>query len=433
MRNIEFTYMDLQGRIIQVKNRLIDFWKYKIFKYALLIHLIYFLLSFILFIFTPEIDFQVYYKVGEIFFSDISDLYNSSNYVFPFRYFPLCAIFFIPFSFLPYEISFIVFNSFNLFLNIFTSLLIYSIVILVRGIDHEQDDKRIITYISLFLIGLPHASNYVLGQINVYVSVFILISLFIFLKYEEIKWQFIGSIILGISAIIKPITIFLIPFLIVIHFNFKETKVCFQFKKSLVRLVGVILPLSLNIIPFLIVPSLLTGFLETNFSGEEPIIVNFSFSITKLVTNFIQFYLPDIFNNSVQIIIFLIVVAMIGGLGIIIYIFRKNKTNYMIFGFILGIIIMFLVYFDSWDHHLLILTPLLIIALFNLPRNSDISRKFIKPSFLALNFFSLLFMGVWVLTREYFPFNFFNTIFLLLIFYGIGIYSLKNDTKTREN
>ena len=421
--------MDLKLRVAQGKNRFIELWQYRIFQYAVIIHLLYFIGSFIIFSFGAEIDFQVYYKVGEVFITDISDLYNPANYFFPFRYFPLCAIFFIPYSLLSYELAFIIFNILNLILNILASVILYKIIFLVRSNTHEKEEKRVITYISLFLIGLPQGSNYVLGQINIYIVVLILISLFIFLKHEETKWQLIASVILGISMIIKPITIFLIPFLIVINYDLKGKKLHFDIKKSLVRIVGMFIPLSLNLIPFLMFPSLLTGFLETNFSGTAPVDINFSFSITKLITNFSSFYnLP-----YKQLIVFISVVCVVGGLGFMIYLLRRTKQHYMIYGFLLGISIMLLVYFDSWDHHLLILTPLLIIALFNLPRDSEITKKFIKPGFIALNFFNLVFMGVWILTQEFFPYNFVGTIFLLFIIYGIGIYSLKTDRNTRKS
>jgi len=419
--------MDLKLRTEQAKTRFIELLNYRIFQCAIIIHLVYFIGSFIFFSLGAKVDFQVYYKVGEVFVINPSDLYNPDNYIFPFRYFPLCAIFFIPYSLLIYEVAFVVFNTFNLFLNIFTSVILYKIILLIRRDDHEKDESRIITYISLFLVGLPQASNYILGQINGYVMILILISLYIFLKHEEMKWQLIASILLGISVIIKPITLFLIPFLICINYNLDIKKISFDIKKSFVRIIGVAVPISLNLIPFFLIPSLLTNFFNTNFSGENPVIINFSFSITKLITNFFNFY--DIPINHV--IVFISVTSIIGGIGFMIYLFRRTNQYYMIYGYILGISIMLLVYFDSWDHHLLILTPLLIIALFNLPRNSEITRKFIKPGFIFLNFFNLLFFGVWMLTREFFPYNFVGTIFLLLIMYGIGLYSLKSELNTK--
>jgi len=423
--------MDLKVGIEQVKIRLLELWNYRIFKFAVIIHLSYFIISLILIGFKA--DFQVFYKSGEIFITNISDLYNKANYSVDknlwFRYFPLCAIFFIPYSLLIFEVAYIFFNIVNFFLNIFICLILYKIILLIQSEDHEKDEKRIITYLSLFLIGFPQISNYFIGQINLYIVFLILLSLFILLKYEEMKWQLLGSFLVGISIMIKPIAIFLIPFSIAIYYDLKKRKLYFDLKKSLIRIIGMLIPIFLNLIMFFIYPSLLAGFLETNFSGAENVIVNFSFSITRLITNFFNFY--SIPYN--QIILFIGVVIVIGSIGLLIYIFRSDKQYSIIYGYLLGICIMLLVYFDSWDHHLLIITPLLIVVLFNLPRDSEIANKTIIPGFIALNFLNLIFIGVWALTESFFPYNFVSTIFLLLILYGIGIYSLKNDIKIQEN
>ena len=90
---------------------------------------------------------------------------------------------------------------------------------------------------------------------------------------------------------------------------------------------------------------------------------------------------------------------------------------------------MLLSYFDSWDHHLLNLIPLLIIIIFNLPRNSQITNS-IKPSFFFFCFFDLAFVGIWYLIYPLFPYNFECTISLLITFYGISKFCLK---KKRDN
>ena len=421
--------MDLKPRLKKMYTRFFELWQYKIFRLAVIIHLFYFFGSFILFTFKFEVDFEVYYKVGQIFLTNISDLYNQTNYNFPFRYFPLCAIFFIPFTLLNnYELSFVLFNITNLILTIIACVILYKIIIIVRNDNHKNDEKRIITYISLFLMGLPHGSNYVLGQINVYIVILILISLYIFLKHEDIKWQLIGSVLIGISMVIKPITIFLIPFLIVINYDLRERKLKYDLKISVIRMIGVLIPISLNLIIFIMYPPLLSGFIETNISGSDPTIINFSFSITKLFTNFFNFY--SIPYN--QLILFISIACIIGGIGFLIYFFRKEKQFYIIHAYLLGIIIMLLVYFDSWDHHLLIITPLLIISIFNLSSNSKIAQKFLIPGFFVLNFLNLIFIGAWMLTVSFFPYNFVSTLFLLLILCGIGIYSLKSEIKIQD-
>ena len=130
--------------------------------------------------------------------------------------------------------------------------------------------------------------------------------------------------------------------------------------------------------------------------------------------------------------IFLVVLLVIGGLGFIFYIFRRSNVNNMIFGYLFGILIMFLAYFDTWDHHLLQIVPLLIISYFNLPRNSELTRKYLKPGFFFLNFFSLVFTGIFLFIAEiapnlrpFYPFNFASTLFLILIFIGVSQHCLK--------
>ncbi|MFX1384454.1 MAG: hypothetical protein ACFFBP_18675, partial [Promethearchaeota archaeon] len=259
--------------------------------------------------------------------------------------------------------------------------------------------------------------------------ILVLISLYIFLRYEDLKWQLIGSVLLGISIIIKPITIFLIPFLIVINYNLKERKLTYDIKKSLIRIIGIILPISLNLILFLIYPPLLEGFIDANLTGSDPTILNFSFSITKLLTNFFSFYqIP--FN---QLIIFTSVACVIGGIGFLIYFFRKETQYSIIYAYLLGITIMLLVYFDSWDHHLLIIIPLLIVTIFNLPNNSNIAKRYIIPGFFVLNFLNLIFILIYGFTESFFPYNFVSTIFLLLILLGIGMYSLNTKKSTKES
>ncbi len=420
--------MNLKEDLFRIKRRLRELWQHKIFRYAIIVHGFYFILSIILTLIflRDKNDFLVYYKVGKVFINDINDLYNPANYKWPFRYLPLSAILFVPFYLLGFDLGFIFFNIINLFLNILICIILYKLILLIRDENHEKDEKdekRVILYISLYLMSLPNLFNYILGQINLYIALMILISLFIFLKHNKIKWDLIASIILGISIIVKPIMVFMIPFLIVLSLDLKRKKIVFNFSTTIVRLIGVIIPILLNSIIFLLYPKLWGAFLTINLTGSEAKLLNHSFSITKLINNFCVFY--SIPCN--HILILLIMIIVIGGLGFLIYILRIKNQFSIIYGYLFSILIMLLVYFDSWDHHLLILTPILIIIIFNLPRHSEITKNFIKPSFFFLIFFDLAFMGIWFFTQDWFPINFVPTLFLILIFYGISKQCLKGD------
>lgn len=423
--------MNLNTYLVKIKSRFGALWEHKIFRFAIIIHGFYFILSMVLTLifFREQNDFLVYYKVGEVFIHDINDLYNRANYLWPFRYFPISAIFFVPFYLVGFDLGFILFNFINLLLNILICILLYKIILYIRREDHEREDKRIILYISLFLMSLPNLFNYILGQINLYITLLILLSLFLFLTRESLKWDFLSSFILGISVLIKPITIFMIPFLLILKFEDKQRKFKFDILRSLIRIIGVILPLSLNLFLFLLYPKLWEGFLATNFTGEEPIILNHSFSLTKIIINFYIFY--NISYNP--LLIFLLILFIIGGIGFLMYIFRRSNSHTIVFAYLFGILIMLLVYYDSWTHHLLALTPLLVLLIFYLPRNSEITKNYVKPSFFFFSFFDLGFIGIWFITQNWFPFNFASTVFLLILFYGSSKFCVTGDINDQKS
>ena len=412
--------------LISVKRKFSRFWEEKIFRIAVLLHLFYYFLSIILFftVLSEKNDFLIFYESGKIFLNDINNLYNQAYYLWDFRYFPLSALFFVPFSLIDFRLAFVLFNTLNLFLNFLIIMLLYKIIKIVRGKDHERNDKRIILYISIYLMGVPHVLNYIYGQINLFITLFILISLLIFLTYKSNVWQFIGSFILGISIIIKPTSIFLIPFLLILHFDLEKRKLKIDFLKSFIRIFGVILPVLANFILFAAFPKLWEDFLATNFTGSNPIALNFSYSLTKLITNFCFLYnIP--FN---QLTILLVSVGIVGGTGFIIFVLIRRKQNSILYGYTFGILIMLLTYFDSWDHHLLNLTPLLIIIIFNLPRQTEL-LNYIKPSLFFFNFFDILFVGIWY---PLFPYNFVGTFFLILTLLGVIKYCLVKKSNNVE-
>lgn len=415
--------MSIKTQFSRIKDRFLELWKTsQIFKYAISLHLFYFVISLILVftIYRDQNDFLIYWKAGGVFLENTPDLYNQEYYIWDFRYLPLSAVFFIPFYVLGFDVGFISFQILNLILNILISIILYKIIMLVKREGHEKDDKRVILYISLYLMAIPHALNYILGQINLYITFFMLLSLLIFLKKEGVIWELVGSIILGISIILKPTALFIIPFLLIIHFDLRQKKLKIDYSRSIVRLIGVLLPIASNFIPFFLYPQLLEGFIATNYTGTNPLTLNYSFSITKNITNFC--YLFNIPYNQLYTLIIVIGIVMI--IGLLVFIIGDFKGNALIYGFTISLIIMLLGYFDSWDHHLLNLTPFLIIILFNMPRKSKETIG-IKRMFFFFSFFDIAFMGLWFLTFVYFPFNFGSTIFLILTFYYIGKYSLK--------
>ena len=166
--------MKLDPYLLRIKKSIGMLWGYKVFRVAFLVHVSYFILSLFLTLifFRYQTDFRVYYITGEVVLHDINNLYTL-DFVVPFRYFPISAYFFVPFYLMGFDLGFIIFNCFNLLLNVLICVILYKIVILIRSEDHEKDDKRVILYICIFLMGLPNIFNYILGQINLYITLFI--------------------------------------------------------------------------------------------------------------------------------------------------------------------------------------------------------------------------------------------------------------------
>ncbi len=420
--------MDLKSYLMEKLKNFKEYWEVKIFKLAFFIHLFYFTLSLILFftVLHDQNDFLTYFNVGKQVITDLPDLYNEENYDFPFRYFPISAYLFVPFYLFGYELGFIIFQLLNLFTTYFICIFMVK-CIMVKDNDIDLNKKRVILYVSIFLLLIPHSINYILGQINLFVAIFLIISIYIFLAKDTALMEIVGGICLGISIIIKPITIFIVPFVILMRIDLKNKKINIKLFRSVLRLIGIILPLSFNILFFVFVPGLWNGFLEVNFLGSTPEIVNHSFSITRLVLNAINIY--GIHISS--FLIFFIIFFIIGILGLFIYFIRVNPQFNTSHAFSLGLLLMLLVYFDSWDHHLVILGPILSITFFYSSNSPLIFKKYVKPGFFGLAFFSMLFTGLWLLVQDLFPFNFIPTIFLLLCFYGLIKFALKKNGRNQ--
>lgn len=395
------------------------------------VHVIYFVISLLLFYFTAfseTSDFLTYHNAGRIILEDINDLYNQENYNFPYRYFPISAYFFSPFALLGLEIGYFVFQICSLVLNFISCYLIYHIADKIQSSNDLFKSKDLtsnkIKYVALYLMFFPHFMNYSLGQINNFITIFLLLALLFFLKGTMI-FDVLGGILVGISISIKPLAIFIIPFILVIRYDTDDKKFSLDFKSILFRLGGVVVPMLISLLYFLLFPALLQGFIDINLSGEYTEEgINNSISITRAILNL--FFINSISVSN--ILIFAILTAGVAVPGFLIYIIRKNSKVGINEGIILGMTIMLLVYFDSWDHHLVSLTPF--ISLFLILNDFDYSAyeqkwlKYFRVGYYLLASAVVLLSALFFMTWESFPFNFWGSIFLLFIYISVLKYSL---------
>jgi len=381
-------------------------------------------------------DFLTFYTAGLIVIKDLSNLYNPSKYLFPFRYFPISAYIFTPFSMLGFELGYFVFQIFNFLLNIIIIYLIYRIIQLYSNLNEElnlnyklenfrdlfdkPENNSILYQSAILIIMLPQFMNYFLGQINTLVSLFILTSVFYFLK-EDDKSNFIGGLMLGFGILIKPTLILLIPFILPLYYSKTTKKIDFQIKTIFIRLSGISILMLISSIYFIISPKLLEGFIEVNFTGNYTttignLDINASFSLTRNL-----FTLFQLIEFNVNYFILFLIVILLFMLPILIYfVLSSNKTNRLIDGYLIGISIILITYYDSWPHYLIILTPFIILFIL-LNKNFKFYRtiRFIHWFLVIL---VVLSWGIFYLTYEFFPFNLCGLILLLLLYFSLIIF-----------
>ncbi len=422
------------------------------FLIACIVNGFYLILTFIFFYFLDsplmsidENDYLSFYHAGWNVLENLPNLYNSSLSPFPFRYLPISAYFFTPFSILGLKLGYFVFQIFNFFLNILIIYLMYRIIQIYKNVSNDSnfysklntfkdsfdkaENESVLHQYAIFLIMLPQFMNYFLGQINLIVSFFILSSLLFFLK-EGIKNDLIGGFLIGLGLSIRPTLILILPFLIVLKYNRETKKLLFNLKTTMIRLLGPTILLLISGIYFLIYPQMFTDFIAVNLTGEYTytteggIEINPSFSLTRIVLIFINLIRVDINGFLIFIIVTLIFLIPI----YYFYIQHSNQPIKLINGYLLGILIMLIVYFDSWPHHLVVLTPFLIF--FILINKNFKYYKLFKYLYYLIAILMVIFWGIYYLTYQFFPFNAGGLILLMLLYYCLVVYYVN---QVREN
>ncbi len=416
------------------------------FLIACIVNGFYLILTFIFFYFLDsplmsinENDYLSFYYAGLNVIEDLPNLYNSSLSPFPFRYFPLSAYLFTPFSLMGLKLGYFVFQIFNFFLNFIIIYLIYNIILIwikiptnpyfnyklnnFKEIFNKAEYESILHQNAIFLITLPQFMNFFLGQINIIVSIFIFSSLYFFLK-ENVKNELIGGFLLGFGILIRPTLIIILPFLIFLGYNRENKKFFFNFKKTTIRFLGPIILLLISAIYFLIHPQMLSDFITINLTGEytytteQGTEINPSFSLTRIVLILLQLLRLDVNGFIIFVIITLIILIPIWSL----HIQNTNKPLNLINGYFAGILVLLIVYFDSWPHHLVVLTPFLIF--FILSNKTFKYYKFFKCLHYLIAIFMVVFWGLFYLTYTFFPFNAGGLILLILLYYCLLVYYL---------
>lgn len=382
-------------------------------------------------------DYKTFHDAGRIVLEDLPELYDPSLYLFPFRYFPLSAYFFIPFSLLGLKVGYFAFQIFNFFLNFINIYLIFKIVQIYKrqnpnlNITYElntpkhvfsqSENESLLHQNAVYLIMAAQFMNYFLGQINILVVFFTLASVFYFLKGGT-KNDLLGGLLMGFGILFKPSLILILPFIIPLTYDRKNKKILFGLKQTLLRLSGTVFLIVISGLYFLIYPEMLTDFIEVNLAGKYTsnlggeVWINPSFSLTRIVL----ILLGVIGLNFSSFIVFISIMFLFWLPMYIFFISSSNQSNKLIYGYFAGIIIILIVYFDTWPHHLIVLAPFLILFII-LNKNFD-HIKSVKSIHYLLVTTILVFWVLFYLTYKIFPFNIGGLVLLILLYYNVLIY-----------
>jgi len=189
---------------------------------------------------------------------------------------------------------------------------------------------------------------------------------------------------------------------------------------------GSIILVMISVSYFLFFPEMLKDFIDVNLVGEYTytieggLEINPSFSLTRVVL--IIFNLFSINVNG--FLIFIIITVLILVPLYILSMINSNQPTSLIDGYLAGILVMMIVYFDTWPHHLIVLAPFLIFfVLFH--KNFEF-YKALKYCHYLLAILAVVFWGIFYLTYEIVPFNIGGLVLLMLTYFIIAIYYKKS-------
>ncbi|MBA7646455.1 hypothetical protein ES703_54219 [subsurface metagenome] len=263
--------------------------------------------------------------------------------------------------------------------------------------------------------------NYFLGQINFLILVFILASLFYFLKGRK-RYDFLGGLLLGFGILVKPTLILILPFIIALSYNRETRKFTFKFKQTIIRLSGSIILIVISGFFFLIYRIMLDDFIKVNLTGKHTysiggdVEVNPSFSLTRIVL--ISYELLDLNINNFLV---LIVISLLIFLPIyFLFILSADQPNKIIIGYLIAVTTALIVYFDTWPHHLVVLAPFMILFML-LYKNFE-RFTFFKYIHNLLTILTVMLWSLFFLTYEIFPFNLGGLVLLILLYYNLFIF-----------
>jgi len=333
-----------------------------ILKLSRLTVLFYLIFAILCFLFVPFFiplkntaianDFRIFYQSAQILLEQPEYLYSSSIYNMPFRYFPFFSLLFIPYTFIPFEITFIIHITLMAIIHIASFYIIFILSSKILKVQFDTKIKRDLLFLNLMTPLL--AILLLIGQITEIFIFFILISILILendnLNRYKLKFKdFILGFLLGLSVSFKPFAFLLIPFFLKIYISYKSRAYEFEIKETLIASCGFFLAISVNIIYWILYPNLIFDFIMINFNTQLP---NYpSSSITRIIIIMLNALNIQVPEALVMLILFLCLYSFL----FFFYIQQpiKQKNHSLFVG--MSMLLILIIFPDSWFLNFLIL------------------------------------------------------------------------------
>lgn len=268
-------------------------------------------------------DFQTQYFSSLAVFSGNNPYNGGENLFTPQVYPPTASFFYVPFIIFPVEMASIIFTSLSL------ASLIVVFILLSKTFSIPFFSRTNIILMTLSFIAFPTKFTLGMGQINLFMLLFIVLGLYFYKQKKE----YLSGVFFGLSLAIKLFPLPLVPFLL--------------FKKKMIA-GGVISIFVFLLLVFLFIP----------YS-------NSSYFVLEVLPTLFTSWKLDYYNQSIagflgrgwgvnQLATTLKLIMTIAVLGITYFAITKNKANDIYsFSLQVGIIVVasLLVNTFSWQHH----------------------------------------------------------------------------------
>ncbi len=330
----------------------------KRFKFSFVITCLIFLVSLFLLLKALFLglypDFSVYYYGSKYFISGKNAYEMGKNLYSGYSYPPVVLLLFVPFTMLPFasaEFLWTLLNFVFLFVSLFMLAKIFSI---------SWHSKMSLLLMSLVFISFPTKFTFGMGQINIFILLLMVLSLW-FLKQKK---EMLSGVFLGVSLMIKFFPI-LLPFY-------------FLVKKQTTIIVGLIFSIIAAVLFMLVFVPLRTNIYFINkvvpgFFSESWKLDYYSQSLSAFVGR--TFGIGEV-GSMLKILLTIVVITII-----FIAVIKNRKKNFESFSLQFGAIITATILTNtfSWQHHFVWLVIPFYATLFYLKK-----QKFSKKYFILL-------------------------------------------------